>query len=273
MNKKTGKVMVVFLLYIVMIVIKNYFIDIYFYMRSDENYNIKIQLISAFSQAVIMIVWGIVCAHILNANNKRDKVIKKDVALSVVGGILCFLTFNTAKNGYEMFRWFFVSEKIDIKNHNQVEISVFLVIVLVLGIWFAIGEELVYRKVLCLDLSESVGVKCSYIISVVLFVLAHSSVEQMIQAFFVALILNYLILRKKSLVSCIVLHAIYNICGLISTYIYPAWLTNIFGISDNMVKEDIFIGGLYMFMAFLLLMFLVIFVINLYNKTNSNKKS
>lgn len=270
MTVKKSKFLVMSLwFYIVTIFTKDYIVNLLIYMNESDQGLAYISLKSALIQAFVLILGGIlffiVKRKILNDdavyNGNKDKktlvsvakinrISLKQILLGFISGIVSYIAFNSLKSAYIMIRIYINGEVNTGTAPIDIETGMLFYITFIFAILMVIGEELVYRSML---FSESIytggRIILFLIINSLIFASAHDSVDQIIQAVFLSIILCLSLLKTGSLTSCILIHFTYNVIGLFVTYLRPTLMLELTGYRYGMLNIDILISTV----AFLIL--------------------
>lgn len=86
----------------------------------------------------------------------------------------------------------------------------YLLSVVVLALFPAVCEELIFRGMIFLGLRRNLKDSLAVVLSAVLFALMHGSLEQFVYPFILGLILSVLVLRTGNLLSSIIVHFLNN---------------------------------------------------------------
>lgn len=103
--------------------------------------------------------------------------------------------------------------------HQTIGVGQFLLQILCYAVLPALCEEFFYRKMIY---ERMASIKQSYIfiLSGILFAVAHLSVEKMVPMFIMGYLLMLIYTDTRNIVGCVLLHLLYNIEELIFTYVY-----------------------------------------------------
>ncbi|MBP3610103.1 MAG: CPBP family intramembrane metalloprotease [Lachnospiraceae bacterium] len=258
MTNTTRKISILLpMVYIGIIVVKDYLVNLLVYMNDSEKGLAYISLKSALIQAVILICGALAFIYIKYITMRKEAVYNgeeaqsfleiggfRKISLSEAGaavliGTLSYIAFNSLKNVYMMFKFCvygdagFAAEKIPVGSGE------FLFLLFIFAFLMVIGEELVYRSMLFYNLYCK-GKKnvFSILFCILVFAAAHGSVEQMLQAAFLALLLCTITIKSQSVFICVIIHMIYNVLGTTITYYNPMFMLEFFGAGYDMLQVD-----------------------------------
>lgn len=156
----------------------------------------------------------------LNCVHKEEKGAKAVECLVLVGiGILCYFAFQFLKNVALLLLFGATRNTIWIPEIVPVSKISLVLIFFVHVVCSAIAEEAFFRATVFSALSRH-SLLGGLLYSSLLFAFAHNGIEQVVQAFFLGLVLGVIFERKRSIALCTFVHIIYNTLGLINTYIF-----------------------------------------------------
>ena len=250
-NNKTKKFTLLFMIYIIAIVTKDYIFPRVSYLANDFDESAATHLRDALLQFNILFTSALLFFAFKYKNEKNQVAIEKqervvsfsgimnwnhcsrfNIILCVIMGIASYVSFQLFKNVYLIINYSITNNETLIPTQQTVvEVFPLVMFFLIYVLWAALSEEVFYRSMLFGEILKGNRL-FAYLFSVVIFALAHNSVEQIIQATFLAIVLCIVFEKTESILPCIVIHIIYNTLGVINTYIYSPN----YGIS----REDIF---------------------------------
>lgn len=262
MSKRNSYIPIMLIVYILIIISKDYLINLFLFMNNTAEGLTYLSLKSALLQAGVLIVGGLTfflikykkkCDEaVYNSENEMPNFAQiagfvrtstPNVLFSFLIGFVSYVAFNSMKNIYIVCKLYFAGEMYVPAAANAIGISEFLTLLLVFSVWIVLGEEIVYRSMMFSQLfKESKSQRIATVFSVFVFVAAHNSIEQMIQAAFLATILCMVIQKTDSIIPCIAIHFTYNTLGIINTYYYPTAFLEMFGYQYGMTNIDILVS-------------------------------
>jgi len=238
-NSKPKNFTLLFVIYIIAIAVKDYVFPRITFMTTNGNESFAGSLRDALLQFSVLFVFVLIF-FIFKYNRERSRaVIKKrktvdsfssiinwkpcskvNVVLCVIIGITSYISFQLFKNVYLVINYSITynDELIPIQQTNIDALPV-VMLFLVYAIWVVLSEEFFYRSMLFSEILKRNRL-FAYLFSVIIFALAHNSFEQIVQATFLAIVLCVIFEKTASVIPCIIIHIIYNMLGVINTYIY-----------------------------------------------------
>ena len=274
MQKKNEKILFYgLLMYAVIIFLKDYYVNRFYLMISGFDHK-NSDSFGLILQPAVLVVGALLFAWFIK--RKRSKTGEKQEITDILGigpvgtmnifksigiGTVCFFAFNMLKNA--IFVVLAANGKpVSISYiETPIDIGYFLFLLVMLGIWMPIGEELVYRGMLFHIPSKTGNVVLLTLLNLLIFAGAHQSGEQVIQAIVLGLILCLFARKTGSISMGIIIHITFNLIGLVITYYFPLTLLTAFGIREDSTKNAMLLGACeMMFVVIVLLMLLVVLI-------------
>lgn len=177
-----------------------------------------VSLISCILSPVSMIVFFFAYNGIRKVKNREaitdgEKVSLLPISISIVLAIICIFLFTPLMNLINTLfesSGYVVDNTIPLQNLMANDIGYFLLGLLIYALLPAIAEELIFRGIIQTSLSTRYKGFVTIIISTLLFVLMHGSLNQTFYQFIVGIMLSYLALVGGSIVYSIILHFLNN---------------------------------------------------------------
>ncbi len=120
----------------------------------------------------------------------------------------------------------------DLAGLNPTSWGKYVLAVVFLGIFPAIGEELIFRGVILHGLRSRFNDIVAVILSALMFAIMHESLQQLVYPFILGCIMGWVVLRTGSLVSSIIIHFVNNF--LVVTFAFVENMTGFsFGLADK----------------------------------------
>lgn len=278
--KKNNYILLIFFL-LFTFVIKDYAIPLMFYIIDISNESIYFSLLNALIQFGFLSLMALVYCFIQYKKGKKylltsnisdaemtfarvcgfNKQSAISYVLTVVISVFCFFSFQLFKNAYLFLKYSFSSDISLVSKVSSIDINILIMLILVHVVWAGIGEELIYRRIIFGEILKKNKV-LAYIISVVLFALAHNSTEQIIQATFLAIILCIVYHITNSISLCLILHIIYNSLGMLVTYaVLPPYALSSHDI-NHLAKQDLWIEAIKLSIIAIILLIIVLNILS-----------
>ena len=238
-NSKIKKSNGLFVIYIIAILLKDYIFPRISYMANNYESSFSISIRDALLQFGILLTAAFIF-FIVKYNNERSQTViekrerfdsfssiihwnhcsKFNIGLYVIIGTASYISFQLFKNVYLVINYSITANDVLIPlQQPSIEILPLVMLFLTYVIWAAFSEEFFYRSMLFGEILKRNRL-FAYLFSVIIFALAHNSVEQVIQSAFLAIVLCVVFEKTASILPCIIIHIIYNTLGVINTYIY-----------------------------------------------------
>lgn len=149
-----------------------------------------------------------------------NKISRKQVLIVVLIGLICVVMLTPLANVFEglLTKWGYGSASIPLSLDNFWN---FIFLFVTLGILAPASEEIIFRGVIFNGLKDK-GAKFSVLISALLFMVMHLSINQCFYQFVMGVVLALLVLYTNSIVSSFVVHFINNAGVLLINYIIPS---------------------------------------------------
>ena len=236
-------------------------------------------VISLICQSAILVIGAILFAWFRKVK-ENGSMIEKDLwttigintvgktncFMSVIIGIISFFSFNLLKSCVSLLMVYFGSDISIGYLDAPVDPSFFVFVVLMLGIWMPIGEEMIYRGMLFYMISSDKYAVPFILFNCIVFAGAHQSAEQMIQAFFLGFVLCFLVHKMKSITMGVFVHISYNIVGIIVTYFFPLFFFKVFGADEELSPNQMLLSAAMMlFFAIISITLLLLLISRLNN--------
>lgn len=192
-------------------------------------------------------------------NNLFKKLNLKSVFIVVLISLICLFLLSPLVNVYDAFLTSIgISEQSLSLDLNSVENLIFLI--LIVGVFAPICEELVFRGVILGGLKKY-GDKKAILISALLFMLMHLSLHQTIYQFVLGIILGCIFIYTGNIFATILVHFINNTSVLLINYFSPSFF------------EYRFLTTNYIILALVLFAVGLFFIFNLLKVLKKNYKN
>lgn len=261
--------------YAIIIFLKDYYLNLFYFMISDSK-DSDGNVISLIIQSAILVIGAILFAWFRKIKERKDSMIAKDLwttigfntigntncLMSILIGIISFFSFNLLKSCVTLLMAFLGSDITIGYIDAPVDPTFFVFVVLMLGVWMPIGEEMLYRGVLFYMISSDKHAVTLILFNCIVFAGAHQSAEQMIQAFFLGGVLCILVRKMNSITMGLLVHVSYNVVGLVMTYFFPLFFFNVFGADEEMSYNQMLLSAAIMLFFSILTITLLMLLIS-----------
>lgn len=182
--------------------------------------------------------------------------------MAVIIGIISYFSFNLLKSFVSLVSFYFGNDISIGYVDAPVDPSFFVFVVMMLGVWMPIGEEMIYRGMLFHMISRPKRAGILILFNCVVFSGAHQSAEQMIQAFFLGVVLCLLVRRMNGITMGLIVHVSFNVLGLVMTYFCPLFVFKAFGVEEQMSSNQLLLSASCMLFFSIFFMTLLILLIS-----------
>lgn len=149
-----------------------------------------------------------------------NKISKKQILVVVLIGLICVICLTPLANVFEelLASWGHAGGDLPLELNSFWN---FLLLFVTLGILAPVSEEIIFRGVIFNGLKEKGG-KFAVLISGLLFMLMHLSINQCVYQLIMGFVLGLLVLYTNSIISSFIVHFINNATILLINYIIPS---------------------------------------------------
>ena len=274
MQKKSEKILFYgLLMYALIIFLKDYYVNRFYLMVSGFDHQ-NSDSFGLILQPAILVFGAVLFAWLIK--RKRSRTGEKQEIFDILGigpagalnifksigiGAVCFFAFNMLKNAIFVALAAYGKPVSISYVETPIDSGYFLFLMVMLGVWMPIGEELVYRGMLFHIPSKTGNVVLLTLLNLLIFAGAHQSGEQVVQAIVLGLILCLFARKTGNISMGIIIHITFNLIGLIVTYYFPLALFTAFGIREDSTKNAMLLGACeMMFVVIILLMLLTVLI-------------
>ena len=177
-----------------------------------------VTIISSMMSPLIFIVFYFVYNKYKKVSNRvalsdGQKISLLPISIALVLAIICVFLFTPFVNlvDYLFLRMgYFVNNDIPLQSQMTTNGTYFLIGVIIYVILPAISEELIFRGLILKSLSTKLTGFATIMLSTIMFVLIHGSLNQTIYQFMVGIMLSYLVYVGGSVTYAIILHMLNN---------------------------------------------------------------
>ena len=190
----------------------------------------------------------------------------KQILIIIVIGIIGLFSFSPLVNLYQGILQIF-GHTASFDNLNLSDVGYLFLNILIVGLFPAVCEELIFRGVIlngCSKYKKWVMV----VVSSLLFMIMHLSIDQTIYQLFLGVLLSLVVITTGSIVSSMILHAVNNFVILFTNYLY-----NIMGVDTNVPYEFTVWNCIYPILIAIAGVIICVLLVKLLGKVTKNKVS
>ena len=159
------------------------------------------------------------CAKVENkAINLKFKMPWHTYLIAIVVGAVSLFGIQYFINSFDDL-WRVIGMNLNVASINPTDFGTFVVAVIVLAVFPAITEELIFRGVVFNGLRSRFSDWQAIALSSLMFALMHGNLQQLIYPFLLGMVMSWMVLRTGSLVSSILVHFTNNFLVVLMTYI------------------------------------------------------
>lgn len=214
----------------------------------------------------------IICNKLGKNNIKESSKIKfnlniSQIVLIATCGLIALFSFSPLVNmleGVLQVAGYPIGQSFNLQLTNPI---IFIIAIIVVGILPAICEELIFRGII-LNSFNKYNKVVAVVLSSLLFMIMHMSIEQTIYQFVLGLILGFVVIKTGSLLASITLHAVNNIVILFTNFMY-----NINGVDTSITAYNFTAWNIiYPILVALAGVGLMIFILKILGLVTKNKE-
>lgn len=214
----------------------------------------------------------IICNKLGKNNIKESSKIKfnlniSQIVLIATCGLIALFSFSPLVNmleGVLQVAGYPIGQSFNLQLTNPI---IFIIAIIVVGILPAICEELIFRGII-LNSFNKYNKVVAIVLSSLLFMIMHMSIEQTIYQFVLGLILGFVVIKTGSLLASITLHAVNNIVILFTNFMY-----NINGVDTSITAYNFTAWNIiYPILVALAGVGLMIFILKILGLVTKNKE-